>query len=83
MLTIFFLGFLGGFIALFTPCVFPMIPVTVSFFTKRSANRKQAIKNGSLYALFIFLIYLLASIPFHILGNVQPEIFNNISTNAW
>lgn len=83
LLTIFFLGFLGGFIALFTPCVFPMIPVTVSFFTKRSANRKQAIKNGSLYALFIFLIYLLASIPFHILGNVQPEIFNNISTNAW
>lgn len=83
LLTIFFLGFLGGFIALFTPCVFPMIPVTVSFFTKRSANRKQAIKNGSLYALFIFIIYLLASIPFHILGNVQPEIFNNISTNSW
>jgi len=82
-LSIFFLGFLGGLIALLTPCVFPMIPVTVSFFTKRSANKKQGIKNGVLYGLFIFIIYLLASIPFHILGNVQPEIFNNISTNAW
>jgi thiol:disulfide interchange protein DsbD len=82
-LSIFFLGFLGGLIALLTPCVFPMIPVTVSFFTKRAANKKQGIKNGVLYGLFIFIIYLLASIPFHILGNVQPEIFNNISTNAW
>ena len=82
-LSIFFLGFLGGLIALLTPCVFPMIPVTVSFFTKRAANKKQGISNGVLYGLFIFLIYLLASIPFHILGNVQPEIFNNISTNAW
>jgi thiol:disulfide interchange protein DsbD len=82
-LSIFFLGFLGGLIALLTPCVFPMIPVTVSFFTKKASNRKQAIKNGALYGFFIFLIYLLASVPFHILGNVQPEIFNNISTNSW
>ncbi len=82
-LAIFFLGFLGGLIALLTPCVFPMIPVTVSFFTKRSSNRKQAVRNGALYGLFIFLIYVLASIPFHLLGNVQPEIFNNISTNSW
>jgi thiol:disulfide interchange protein DsbD len=83
VLSIFFLGFLGGLIALLTPCVFPMIPVTVSFFTKRAANRKQAIRNGIMYGFFIFLIYLLASVPFHVLGNVQPEIFNNISTNAW
>lgn len=82
-ITVFLLGLLGGFIALLTPCVFPMIPVTVSFFTKRSSNRKQAIKNGSLYGFFIFLIYVLASLPFHILGNVQPEIFNNISTSPW
>lgn len=81
-ITIFILGFLGGLIALITPCVFPMIPVTVSFFTKRSKNRKQGIKNGILYGLSIFLIYVLASIPFHIVGNVQPEIFNSISTNA-
>ncbi len=77
------LGFLGGLIALITPCVFPMIPVTVSFFTKRSKTRKQGIKNGLLYGISIFLIYVLASLPFHVLGNVQPEIFNSISTNPW
>ncbi|MEP6844978.1 MAG: cytochrome c biogenesis protein CcdA [Panacibacter sp.] len=83
LFTVFLLGFFGGLIALLTPCVFPMIPVTVSFFTKRSGSRKQAIRNGIIYGFFIFLIYILASIPFHILGNVQPEIFNNISTNVW
>ena len=60
------LGFLGGLIALITPCVFPMIPVTVSFFTKRSKTRKQGIKNGLLYGVSIFLIYVLASLPFHV-----------------
>ncbi len=83
LLTIFFLGLAGGVIALLTPCVFPMIPVTVSFFTNRASNKNQAIRNGVLYGFFIFLIYVLASIPFHVIGNVQPEIFNNISTNAW
>jgi len=83
LLSVFILGFLGGLIALLTPCVFPMIPVTVSFFTKRSPNHSQAIKNGVLYGFFIFLIYTLASLPFHLLGNVQPEVFNNISTNSW
>jgi thiol:disulfide interchange protein DsbD len=80
---VFFLGFLGGLIALITPCVFPMIPVTVSFFTKRSKTRKQGIQNGLLYGVSIFLIYVLASVPFHVIGNVQPEIFNTISTNPW
>lgn len=80
---IFLLGFLGGLIALLTPCVFPMIPVTVSFFTKKAKTRRGAIQNGMLYGFFIFLIYLMASVPFHVLGNVQPEIFNNISTNPW
>ncbi|MGI9138938.1 MAG: protein-disulfide reductase DsbD family protein [Sediminibacterium sp.] len=80
---VFILGFLGGLIALITPCVFPMIPVTVSFFTKRSKTKKQGIVNGLLYGLSIFLIYVLASVPFHIVGNVQPEIFNSISTNPW
>ncbi|CAN5750946.1 cytochrome c biogenesis protein CcdA [soil metagenome] len=83
LFTVFLLGFIGGLVALLTPCVFPMIPVTVSFFTKRSGSRKQAVKNGILYGFFILLIYTLASVPFHILGNVQPEIFNNISTNVW
>lgn len=80
---VFLLGVGGGLIALLTPCVFPMIPVTVSFFTNRAANKNQAVKNGMLYGFFIFLIYVLASVPFHLIGNVQPEIFNNISTNAW
>ena len=77
---VFLLGLLGGFIALFTPCVFPMIPVTVSFFTKKSHNRPEAIRNGTLYGLFIFLIYLTASLPFHLL-DINPEILNNISTS--
>ncbi len=81
--TIFFLGFMGGLFALLTSCVFPVIPVTVSFFTKKVKNKRQAISNGVFYGFFIFLIYILASIPFHVLGNVQPEIFNNISTNSW
>jgi len=83
LLAIFLLGFAGGLIALLTPCVFPIVPLTVSFFTKASANRKAAIKNGMIFGLFIFLIYMLMSVPFHIMGNVNPEIFNTISTNAW
>ncbi len=83
LFTVFLLGILGGLIALLTPCVFPMIPVTVSFFTKRAPTKKQGIKNGFLYGLFILLIYVIASVPFHLIGNVQPEIFNNISTNPW
>lgn len=81
--TIFFLGILGGFIALLTPCVFPMIPVTVTFFTKKSQDRKKGVFNAILYGLFIFLIYVLITVPFHIAGSAKSEIFNNISTNVW
>ncbi|MEO7922621.1 MAG: thioredoxin family protein [Chitinophagaceae bacterium] len=84
LLTIFFLGILGGLIALLTPCVFPMIPVTVTFFTNKSTNRKRGITNAILYGLFIFFIYVLITLPFHIAGKtISPEIFNNISTNVW
>jgi thiol:disulfide interchange protein len=83
LLSIFFLGMLGGFIALFTPCVFPLIPLTVSFFTKRTQDRKKGIANASLYGFFIFMIYILLSIPFHLISGVNPEILNNISTNVW
>ena len=84
LLTIFLLGILGGLIALLTPCVFPMIPVTVTFFTKKSTDRKKGITNAVLYGLFIFLIYILITLPFHIAGKaISPEIFNNISTNVW
>jgi thiol:disulfide interchange protein DsbD len=82
--TIFVLGLLGGIIALLTPCVFPMIPVTVTFFTKKSQDRKTGVRNGIVYGLFIFLIYLLITVPFHIANKaISPEIFNNISTNVW
>ena len=81
---IFLLGFLGGLIALLTPCVFPMIPVTVSFFTKKSHRKRIAMRNAILYGLFIFLIYVAITIPFHIANKtISPEIFNNISTNMW
>lgn len=80
--TIFLLGFVGGLIALLTPCVFPMIPLTVSFFTKGAKNRKRGLVNAILYGLFIFLIYLLLSLPFHLLDSIAPEILNNISTNV-
>ncbi len=81
---IFLLGFLGGLIALITPCVFPMIPVTVTFFTKRSQTRAKGISNAVFYGLFIFLIYVAITIPFHIASKtISPEIFNNISTNVW
>lgn len=83
LIGIFLLGLLGGFIALLTPCVFPLIPLTVSFFTKKTGDRKKGIFNASLYGFFIFLIYVLLSIPFHVVGNVNPEILNNISTNVW
>jgi len=81
-LSIFFLGFLGGLIALLTPCVFPMIPLTVSFFTKSSSAENKGIFNAVLYGFFIFLIYVLLSIPFHVLDSVDPGILNNISTNV-
>ncbi len=81
-LSIFFLGFLGGLIALLTPCVFPMIPLTVSFFTKSGANSQKGLFNSMLYGFFIFLVYFLLSLPFHVLDSLDPEILNNVSTNA-
>jgi len=80
---IFGLGFLGGLIALLTPCVFPMIPLTVSFFTKQSANRSKGIGNAMLYGLFIVLIYVLLSLPFHLFDSVDSQILNTIATNIW
>jgi thiol:disulfide interchange protein DsbD len=80
--TIFLLGFLGGLIALLTPCVFPMIPLTVSFFTKSAGNQQKGIANSVMYGFFIFLIYVLLSLPFHVLDSLDPEILNNVSTNV-
>jgi thiol:disulfide interchange protein DsbD len=84
LVSIFLLGLLGGLIALLTPCVFPMIPVTVTFFTKKSNNRGKAISNAVFYGFSIFLIYIAITIPFHVASKtISPEIFNNISTNVW
>jgi thiol:disulfide interchange protein len=82
LFTIFLLGFLGGLIALLTPCVFPMIPLTVSYFTKSAKNKKNGMFNAILYGSFIFLIYVLLSLPFHLLDSLDPEILNSISTNV-
>ena len=81
LFTIFFIAFLSGFAALLTPCVFPMIPMTVSFFTKQSKNRAKGIKNAIIYGLSIILIYVF-------LGSVITLVFgadalNALSTNVW
>ena len=81
-LKLFLLGFLGGLIALLTPCVFPMIPLTVSFFLKQGNSLRQGILNALLYGFFIVVIYVLLSLPFHFLDSLNPEILNTISTNV-
>jgi thiol:disulfide interchange protein len=83
MWSIFLLGFIGGLLALLTPCVFPMIPLTVSFFTKGSKDRKKGLVNAALYGFFILLVYVLLSIPFHVMDSLNPDILNDISTNIW
>lgn len=81
LFTIFFIAFLSGFAALLTPCVFPMIPMTVSFFTKQSKTKAKGIKNAIIYGISIILIYVF-------LGSVITLIFgadalNALSTNVW
>ncbi len=78
---IFILAFLGGFAALLTPCVFPMIPMTVSFFTKQSKTKSQGIRNAIFYGLSIIIIYVL-------LGTIVTGVFgadalNALSTNVY
>ena len=81
---IFGLGFLGGLLALLTPCVFPMIPLTVSFFTKKNTTSAQSgLSKAILYGIFIVLVYLILSVPFHLLDSINPDILNEISTNVW
>ena len=79
--SIFFIAFLSGFAALLTPCVFPMIPMTVSFFTKQSKSRAAGIRHAIIYGISIILIYV-------ILGLLVTWIFgadalNALSTNVW
>ena len=77
------LGFFGGLIALLTPCVFPMIPLTVSFFTKGSKDQAKGKRDAFIYGFFILLIFVLLSVPFHIIDGIAGNIFNQISTSVW
>lgn len=82
--SIFGLGFIGGLLALLTPCVFPMIPLTVSFFTKSGGKKASGgVGKAILYGAFILGVYLILSIPFHLLDSLNPDILNEISTNVW
>ena len=81
LLTIFFLAFLGGLAALLTPCVFPMIPMTVSFFTKQSKNPGQGKRNAILYGISIIAIYVVLGLA--ITGIFGADALNALSTNPW
>jgi len=81
LLGIFLVGFLGGFAALLTPCVFPMIPMTVSFFTKQSKNKAVGIRNAIIYGLSIIVIYTL--IGFLVTITFGADALNALSTNVW
>ncbi len=80
--TIFFLGLFGGLLALLTPCILPMIPLTVSYFLNSYQTAVKGMINGLLYGLFIIIIYVLLSLPFHLFDNMNPEILNSLATNV-
>lgn len=79
---IFFLGFGAGLLALLTPCVFPMIPLTVSFFYNQGSKRSRSVLLAFVYGLSIVIIYLLLSLPFHLIEGLDPSALNAISTNV-
>lgn len=79
-----FLGtLLAGFIATFTPCVFPMIPMTVSFFLKQTANKAKGRFNAFFYGFCIVAICVIITLPFHLIEGMNPDIFLEISTNVY
>jgi thiol:disulfide interchange protein len=78
---IFAFGFLGGLVALLTPCVYPMIPLTISYFTKHAKSKKEGKKDALIYAFFIVLIFVLFTLPFHLISGINSDIFNQIATN--
>ena len=77
---IFLAGLLGGFLALFTPCVWPIIPMTVSFFLKRSENKKRGQRDAILYGLAIVFIYVTLGILITLIFGASA--LNSLSTNA-
>jgi thiol:disulfide interchange protein len=78
---IFIAGFIGGLLALLTPCVFPMIPLTVSFFTKKSKTRAKGIVNALIYGISIIFIYV--SLGFSITKALGPDALNALASNVW
>jgi len=78
---IFIGGFIGGLLALMTPCVFPMIPMTVSFFTKRSKDKKTGIRNAILYASSIVVIYV--ALGLGITAIFGADALNDMASNVW
>lgn len=78
---IFIAGMLGGFLALLTPCVFPMIPLTVSFFTKRSKTRKKGIFNAVVYAASIIVIYVLLGLLITV--GFGSDALNEMASNVY
>ena len=81
LLAIFLAGLLGGFLALLTPCVWPIIPMTVSFFLKRNKERSKAIREALTYGLSIIVIYVLLGLLVTLLFGANA--LNALSTNAW
>ena len=79
--TTFLLAFIGGFLALLTPCVFPMIPLTVSFFTKRSPTRAKGISNALIYAASIIVIYVALGLLITILFG--SDALNDLASNGY
>lgn len=79
--SLFLFCFLGGLIALLTPCVFPMIPMTVSFFVKRSKDRKTGLRNAFIYAASIVLIFL--ALGTAVTSALGPTALNDMSTNKY
>lgn len=77
---IFLLGLLGGLIALFTPCVWPIIPMTVSFFLKRTKDKAKGIRDAMLYGLSIIIIYV--GLGLIITGIFGANALNSLATNA-
>ena len=80
MLYIFITGFLGGLLALFTPCVWPIIPMTVSFFLKRNDNRRKGVRDACTYGISIVVIYVALGLV--ITGIFGASALNALSTNA-
>ncbi|WP_293890208.1 thioredoxin family protein [Flavobacterium sp.] len=83
LLTIFILALIGGIAATFTPCVYPMIPMTVSFFLKQSKNPSRGRFNAIFYGACIVFICFALTIPFHIFEGISRDIFSEISTNVY